>query len=82
MTPQHQVQVNEALGWSRCVCVCRCVVCGRHESVCVGCVRLWVNSGYQSVHQGDTMGGEQHLSLRKKAGKQDATLTQETWCHR
>lgn len=51
-------------------------------TVCVGCARLWVNSGYESVHQGDTMEGEQHLSLRKNAGKQDATLTQETWRHR
>lgn len=27
--------------------------------------------------EGDMTGGEQHLTLKKKVGKQDATLTQE-----
>lgn len=53
------------------------------QGACVWvCVGLWVNSGGEAVHQGDAIGGEKHLSLREKAGKQDATLTQETWRHR
>lgn len=52
-----------------CLCrwVCVCVL-----SVRSGCELVLV------VHQGDTTGEELHLTPRKKVGKQDATLTQET----
>lgn len=56
--------------WStyRSACVRVCAPCeARGGSLCTG-----------SVHQRGVGGGGQHLTLKKKVGKQDATLTQET----
>lgn len=78
MTPQHQVGVNEALGWSRCGCVG--VDVRLFVSVCVGvcvCASVRADARARRVHRGR---GDAAASDWKaeKAGKQDATLTQET----
>lgn len=59
-----------------CVCVsmdyikaCVCGVCALSEIKMRVCARS---------APGRDDGGEQHLTLKKKVGKQDATLTQET----
>lgn len=80
MTPQHQVGVNEALGWSRCGCVG--VDVRLFVSVCVGvcvCVRSECSEGARArrVHQGRGAAAASDWEAGK-AGKQDATLTQET----
>lgn len=77
MTPQHQVGVSGALGWSRCVQTC---VCGLHTGlrVCAPCEARGGSLCTGFVHQRGVGGGGQHLTLKKKVGKQDATLTQET----
>ncbi len=58
-----------------CVCVCVCV------DVCLLTTykRVWTLSEFRKrVGARGAPGREQHLTRKKKVGKQDATLTQET----